>query len=592
MATTEELLKYSPRSAIVRMINDKNNTLFDGSDAGPLVISPPLDIGGIRTEVEVSVRRRLSGIDGLPFAGQLAFRFNRLDVEMTLSGKLTGFRPPMPTSTQVLLDELTRRTGIKFELEDFILEDIIRSNAAPYLLKAKPESLRWVGDLEVTLIDLIDLSTYVPGGVVPNQNTLKFVSPVITTKDYQPYLNASAWKFERDQLAVNSLIDSASHPLALFIQRTVPKVGEFLLGNVTPWNYSTVNGPYNLRNAYLVSKDETIAGLNPLVPGANKVLRVRLSSIHETKYGPPKDLLIPYGEPDFSQSQFNDRPRLKQSAVVNASNGSAWNKYLNGLAAPSVVTSIPADVDLRFSGPDRWIAVNGAPSPTNLYNAVVQYNGPRRAYDVRPYNELCNRVIVLTMSELNTAYQGNITFHYRAPIIINETLPDAVLGSAYVHDLAPTEGVAPYTFTKISGNLAPNHVLGSDHRITGPTNAQGNFAAVYDVTDAAGTKVRYNLAYRVIIADIAVNGNPPPAVRGVAYDFTFDVSGGVPPHTFDLHSVSNGVVGFSNEISLDSPFEPRITGVFGGNAGQRTFLIEVVDAQGTLSTRTFTINVT
>jgi hypothetical protein len=587
MATTEQLLKLSPRGAIVRMINDKNNTFFDGSDAGPLIISPPVAVGEIRTEVEISVRRRLSGSDDLPFAGQLAFRFNRLDVEATLSGSLTGYRPPMPTSTQVLLDELTRRTGIKFDLEDFILEDIIRNNAAPYLLKAKPESLRWVGDLEVTLLDLVDLSTYVPGGVVPGQNTLKCVSPPITTKDYQPYLNASAWRTEREELALNSQVDSINHPLAVFIQRTVPKVGEFLLGNPVPWVYSTANGPYNLRNATLVSKDEVLPGLNVLVPGADRVMRVRLSSTHETKYGPPKDLLIPYGVPDFTQSLFNDKPRLKQSAVVNASNGTPWNKWLNSLPAPSIITSLPIGIDLRISGPDRWTALADVPHPTNLYNAVVQYNGPRRAYDVRPFNELCNRVIVLTLSDLNTAYKGNITFHYRAPIIINEVLPDAVLGSPYVHDLAPSEGVAPYTITKISGNLGLNHVLGADHRITGQTDAVGRYSVVYDVQDSAGTKVRYNLSYRTIIADIAISGNPPEATRGVAYDFTFDISGGVPDYTFNLTVVGAA----SNEVTLDSPFEPRITGVFGGNAGQRSYVLEVTDSQGTVTTRSFTITV-
>lgn len=586
MATTEQLLKLSPRGAIVRMINDENNTFFDGSDAGPLVISPPLSVGAIRTEVEISVRRRLSGNDGLPHAGQLAFRYNRLDVEMTLSGKLNGFRPEMPTSTQVLLDELTRRTGIKFDLEDFILEDIIRSNAAPYLLKAKPESLRWVGDLEVMLIDLTDLASYIPGGLPSQPISLSFKGPAINTKDYQPYLNATAqWK-DIPALALNSAVTSLSHPLAQFLQKTVGPVGEFLKESTSPWVVSAGAAQYNLRDAVLVSKDESVANLNPLVPAANKALRVRLSSL-DTKYG-SKDLLVPYAAIDFNTSQFNNRPRLKQAAVVNASNGTPWNKYLNSLVAPSVITSIPGTVDLRISGPDRWVANPSVPSPTNLYNAVVQYNGSRRAYDVRPYFEQCNRIIVLTVSDHNTGYQGNIAFHYRAPVMINEVMPDAVLASPYVFDLAPSEGVGPYTITKISGNLAPGHTLGADHRITGTSTVANRYSVVYDVQDSIGTKVRYTLSYRVVIADITVSGDPPAVARGTAYNFTFQVAGGVPDYFYRLIDP----MGSSNEISLVSSSNPTINGVFGGNAGTRTYVLEVTDSRGVVFTRTFSIQVT
>lgn len=584
MATTEELLKLGSRGAVVKIINDENDTLFDGSDAGPLVISEPLKLGDTRTEVEISIRRRLSGDDFLPFQGKLAFRYNRLDVENTLYGKLTGFRPPMPTSTQVLLDELSRRTGITFETENFILEDIIRSNAAPYVLKAKPESLRWVGSMEVQLIDLTELSSYIPGGLPVGQQQLEFTAPQTRTRDNMPYVNGTAFRKEIEALAVNSPITATSHPLYALIVKSLPPLGSYLRDSVSPWRVSTTAGTYNLRNAVLVNKAELINGLNPIAPLATIAARVRLGPL-DTTFG-DKDLLIPYAITNFNDSAFNDVPRLKATAVVNASNGTPWNKWLNGLAAPSIITSLPNGLNLRFSGPDLWVANANTPSPTNLYNAVVQYNGSRRAYDIRGYYPECNRVVVLTISDKNTAYQGNLTFHYRAPIMINEKVPDAELGTDFDFALAPSEGVAPYTITRVSGALATDHTLTADHRIAGPTTQVGNFQVVYDVKDAANTVVRYALGYRVVVGNLRVVNNPPAATRNQPFEFVFQIKGGMPAYTYRLINNSGG-----SELSLPSPFAPRVVGTFIGNAGTRSYALEVTDSQGSVATYSFTITV-
>lgn len=584
MATTEELLKLSSRGAVVKIINDENDTFFDGSDAGPLVISPPLNLGGERTEVEISIRRKLSVDDGLPYQGKLAFRYNRLDVENTLYGKLSGFRPPMPTSTQVLLDELTRRTGIKFEAENFILEDIIRNNAAPYVLKARPESLRWVGSMEVTLIDLTDLATYIPGGLPSGKQTLQFTAPTWRTRDQMPYLNLTPFRKELEALVEGSQVTATSHPLFSLIAKSVPSFGAYLRDTTSPWKVQTSAGTFNLRNAQLVNKAELIGNLNPLVPAATVAARVRLSDL-DTSFG-DKDLLLPYAITDMNNSQFNDVPRLKATAVVNASNGTPWNKWLNSLVAPSIITSLPNGLNLRFSGPDLWVANANTPSPTNLYNAVVQYNGSRRAYDIRGYFAECNRVIVLTISDKNTAYQGNLTFHYRAPIMINESLPDGELGSDYDFDLAPSEGVAPYTITRVSGALAPEHTLSADHHIQGPSTQTGNFRITYDVKDASGTVVRYGLDYRVVVGILRVVNTPPAATRNQPYEFTFQIKGGIPAYTYRLINNSGGT-----ELSLPSPFSPRVVGTFTGNAGTRSYALEITDSQGSVATVSFTITV-
>lgn len=585
MATTEQLLKLSTRGAVARMINDENGTLFDGSETGPLVISQPTSTGGARTQVEISIRRQLSGDDALPFPGTLAFRFNRLDVDFNLGGQLNGYRPEMPTSTQALLDELTRRTEIKFELEDFILEDIIRSNAAPYILKAKPGSLRWVGSLEITLIDLTDLISYIPGGLPSATQTMRFKPAVNSTRNNQPYLNATFHRGDLANIPLNDAATALNHPLTQWMQKVSPRLGGFLRdGLSTPWTIQTGAATYNLRDARLISRAEPITNLNPLVPAATVAARVRLSAL-DTAFD-DKDLLIPYANPNFITSDFNNAPRLKSIALVNASNGTQWNKWLNSLAFPAIITSLPAGMNLRFSGPDQWTADPTTPSPTNLYNSVVQYNGSRRAYDMAGYYPECNRVIVLTVSDRNTAYQGNLSFHYRAPIVINEHLPDGILGSTYDFALNPSEGVAPYTITRISGQFAANHALTSDHRIAGNTTATGNFSVVVDVRDAENTVVRYTLFYRVIMATLSINGTPPATTLNSMYDFTFGTVGGVAPYTYELIPV-----GGATGLALPDPLVPRVVGMFTGAAGSRSFILRVTDNQGTVATLNFTINV-
>lgn len=497
MATTEQLLALTTRGAVVAMINHENSTGFDGSEAGPLTISPPLNLGGMRTEVEISIRRQVSDDDILPFAGQLAFRYNRLDVQGTLGGQLDGYRPLMPCSTQDLLNEMTRRTGMKFEPDDFVLEAIGRHNAAPYVLRAKAESLRWVGSTSVTVHDLTDLTTYIPGGLTGGLQQLQFAPPVERTRDNQPYLNGTVNNRDLENIAIDDPVLSTSHPLFDLISKTIGHLGEFLRDASSPWVVSTEPSNYNLRGARLISRDETLLNLNPLVPATTLAARVRLSSL-DTIYG-DKDLLIPYAVPQFETSDYTDAPRLRTGAVVNASNGTAWNRYLNDLIAPSLITTLPANLNLRFSGPDEWVVNAGAPSPTNLYNAIVQYNGTKRAFDARNFYPECNRVLVLTMSEFNTAYRGNLSFHYRAPIIINEMLANAIVGDVYNHNFAPSEGTAPYTFTRVSGSLSSDHALTGDFRITGLTTEEGIFFITYDVADATGIVVRYAVKYRAII---------------------------------------------------------------------------------------------
>lgn len=160
MDTTQILLTQHPRDAIVMMLNLENDTNFAIDDIE--VSAPTALVGTPNTEVTLSVRRSRGKNDKLPYGdvGPITFRYNRLDVAHHFNGVLGGFDTELPTSTQTLLDEITSRVGQEFVLDDIVLEDISRETVLAYRLKAKAESLRWVGEMPVVVSGVLDLASY------------------------------------------------------------------------------------------------------------------------------------------------------------------------------------------------------------------------------------------------------------------------------------------------------------------------------------------------------------------------------------------------------------------------------------------------
>lgn len=244
MADNEKLLKLDPHGALVNIINDENRTLFNGGVGSELEFSEARSTSGIRTAVKVKVRDPHSGADWLPTAGELDFTYNRLDVLSNLGGFLSGWRPVLPTSTWEILKELSLRTGLTFYKEDFIQEDIIRQNAAPYYLKARSDSLRWTGRMALTLVDLTDLGTYLVDAVPQIPPVLDLTPGAIPNHYIHPYMNGTSSVRLLDGLAVGSTANGPEHPLARFLQATVPDLGLYLMdedfqGYRTNWVYSS-----------------------------------------------------------------------------------------------------------------------------------------------------------------------------------------------------------------------------------------------------------------------------------------------------------------------------------------------------------------
>lgn len=491
---TDLLLRQTPEEALVTMINAENGTTFR---PGVFHFSDVRQITGSLTEVRVTTRRSSADLDIVPAPGSFTFQFNRLDIGQHFAGVLGGFRPTIPTATQVLVDEITRRVGQLFYDDEFELDYIDRENSAPYVLRAKADSLRWFGSLSLELGDYVYLSTYLADATGATFAAVSEAPALAAQPISFSQINASE---NRALLAGFNVNDLAHDNLRVlnFVQHALPAPPSYTLG-ATVWNVSTTPGPFNLRNARVM--DKTMLA-NPALHGnyANTNLQymvwLQLDLAYCTNLS-DRDVYIPYMADYGAFTDFTDQPRLRQQAVTSISNGSAYNVYLNTLIAPSIITTVPYG-GMMLAGDVPWIADSLLKTPTNLYNGIVQYNGALRPVDMLPLTAGLNRVVVVTVNEPNnSAYRGNLAFYYRAPIIIDEQLPIAQVGYPFDFDFAPREGVAPYSLTRSAGTLPPGlSIVGT--RLTGTPSVRGASAFSVAVTGSSGVTVHYQFRLNVL----------------------------------------------------------------------------------------------
>ncbi len=486
---TELLLRQTPAEAIVTMVNAENHTRFRPGD---FLFSDIQALAGRETRIKLTARPASAAQDHVPDPGWFWYTYNRLDVAAHLSGVISDFRPPLPTSTRVLLNEITRRTGQVFEPGEFEEHYIDRDNSMPYVLKPKVDSLRWVGSLSISLADFVDLGTYLVDAT--NANFGRVVETI-------GYSSQAAGLSQVNGTEANALMttfnvgDRAHDNPALlnYIKRAVPSPPGYS-SSTSVWNVAAAPGAFNLRGAVVISKT-AVYSANPINNKITRAVHLRLDLSYTTNFTDP-DFYIPYMESYEELTGFNEQPRLTQLGVISISDGTAYNKYLSGLTVPTIITALPAG-GLLLSGDVPWVADPARPSPTNLYNGVVQYNGALRTQDMMPLKAGLNRVIVITVNEPNnTAYRGNLAFYYRAPIIVNEQIDTAQVGRPYSFNLNPREGTAPYTTTLASGSLPPGLSL-AGAVISGTPTTRGTYPFSIQIVDAAGAIVTYT--YRLVV---------------------------------------------------------------------------------------------
>lgn len=204
--------------------------------------------------------------------------------------------------------------------------------------------------------------------------------------------------------------------------------------------------------------------------------------------------------------------------------------------------------------------------------------------NARPTGSFPIRVTATDDCGATTSAMFTLTVVCPGILITPPSLPVALPGMAYNTTLTGTRGLAPYTFSVVSGTLPTGLTLASNGVLSGTHNQTGTFMFTVKATDANGCMATVD--YTLITTCPTLTLNPsalPDAMPGVAYALAFTATGGTSPYSYSLQSGT-----------LPDGFTLNSLGNFVGTpsrAGSFTFTIQASDRYSCAITRTYTLNI-
>lgn len=185
------------------------------------------------------------------------------------------------------------------------------------------------------------------------------------------------------------------------------------------------------------------------------------------------------------------------------------------------------------------------------------------------------------------------------------TLTAGTLGQSYSYQLQTSGGIAPITFSLISGSLPSGLTLGANGLISGTPSSAGNYPFTVSATDncpQGAQTVQQSFAMAVNpapcpVLNITSPSTLPAGTSGQAYTYQVQTTGGVAPVTFSLVSGSlpSGLNLSPNGLLAGTPsaagsFVFTVSAADSCQAGiqsqQRTFSITIQASAVTVDVRT------
>lgn len=411
MADTIGLLKLSPKAALLELVNQANNLRLKTDF---VEFTDPVVVEGRKTQVNVATKRYVNPFVTIPHFGLSDFTYNRLELGRWFANTKFNFHLPLPTTTRRLVQIMTDNLGYQFDDNDFVIEDITRANAMPYRLKAHAKSLRWVGEIDIELLQLTDLATLGTsadlGSVVDETQT-----PLPDVTILKPFTDGMTMGGYLDSLSVG-MVDHTFTELPHVINRMYS-------GAPAPANRLWLNAPIpqanNLYGSVITHRGRADTyGATPINPRLGRLVVIQLNPTYctnlvgdlmlyyNTKYPEPlPEFPIVYKKPfELEQNALsgytvsNEIVQLYEGDVITA----ATDDWVIG---NTVFNRLGKDLA------ERWV-IDDTPRAYNAYGAQVIYNGYNRDHP-RSYNPNLDYVLVLELSDTHcTNLRGRCYIHY------------------------------------------------------------------------------------------------------------------------------------------------------------------------------------
>jgi hypothetical protein len=269
---------------------------------------------------------------------------------------------------------------------------------------------------------------------------------------------------------------------------------------------------------------------------------------------------------------------ITTASLPDATQGSSYDEYIFATGGTTPYTwsvssgSLPAGLSLDPSAGD----ISGTPTGTGTSTFTVE----------------------VTDSSTPTALTATQTFTIDvtpSPLTVADTEPPAATqGADYDYYLSFTGGVAPYSFSVLSGSLPAGLTLDPNYGdISGTPTGTGTSMFTVEITDSStptpqSVTQTYTLTVNPPAPLVITTTTLPAGSVGGSYDQFLSATGGIQPYAW---SVSSGSLPAG--LSLD-PTYGEISGTPTG-AGTSTFTVEVTDSStptARTATQTFTLSVT
>ena len=181
------------------------------------------------------------------------------------------------------------------------------------------------------------------------------------------------------------------------------------------------------------------------------------------------------------------------------------------------------------AGPFTWTLTTGPLPPGLSLSAAGIISGTPTATGTFPFTATVTDSLGATASR-----QFTIVIAQGLTITTAPTLPGATVGVSYSVSLQASGGVAPYTWTTLSGSLPAGLSLGSNGSVAGIPTAAGSSSFTVQVTDSLNHTASLQLSITVAPVLSITTSSLPGGTVGAAYSQSLAVTGGTPPYTWSL----------------------------------------------------------